>query len=99
MRFYGQTYSEVMRLPLRTFWSLSANVVRVRAEENLATMELYLLGGMGASEEALKSMRDTFQKQMGDTVSVSSKPKGDDNDETQRTGLASLRKLKGKMVN
>lgn len=99
MRFYSQSYGEVLKLPLRTFWSLSANVVRVRAEEQMSLMDLHLLGGMGASQEIVTALQKKYEGQMGDTATSKNKPSAFSDAETTKTGLEQLRKLKGKMVN
>lgn len=97
MRFYGQSYSEVMRLPLRTFWSLNANVVRLRAEEAIPMIELFLLGGNGATSEAITAIRKHLQEQMG--TPAQTKVSVSNDEETTRAGIQKLRELKSKMVN
>ena len=97
MHFYGQSHDEVMRLPLRTFWSLNANINRLRAEEQLPMIELFLLGGMGASQEAITALRDHLNKQIGETAKTKPKPVKD-NQQSQE-GIRKLRELKSRMRN
>lgn len=95
MHFYGLSYKEVMGLPLRTFWSLNSQIVRLRSEEQLSMVELFLLGGMGASADAITAIRTNLQKIVGEPLKV----KGGEKDdlETTRQGIKALRQLKDRM--
>lgn len=97
MNFYSMSYPEVLALPLRTFWSLNAQITRLRAEEQLGMIEMFMLGGMGASGEVVKELRQMLSKQMGDPVKVSRNKQIDDAATTQE-GMKKLRELKSRMV-
>lgn len=62
MRFYGLSFSEMMALPIRTFWLLDDMVDRVRSEELLDFLPVYATSMAGGKElrtviEALKSKK------------------------------------------
>lgn len=97
MRFYGMSFLEVMGLPLRTFWSLNANVSRLRAEEHISMIELFLMGGMGATQESVTQLRESLNKQMGEPAVMRARPK-EDHQQTQE-GIQKLRELKDRMRN
>jgi hypothetical protein len=89
------SYDEVMRMPLRGFWSLNAQVVRLRAENNMSMIDLFLLGGMGATEKAIEQVRDAYSATMGEPTKVR-QPKLPDSEQTKR-GLDELRKIKARL--
>jgi hypothetical protein len=98
MHFYGLSYKEVLELPLRTFWSFNAQIVRLRSEEQLSMIELFLLGGMGASEQAVTSIRGHLNKTMGEPISVRMKESSTSLEQTEK-GIKQLRELKARMRN
>lgn len=82
-------------MPLRGFWSLNAQVVRLRAENNMSMIDLFLLGGMGATTEAIEQVRNSYSATMGEPTKVR-KPKLPDSETTKR-GLEQLRSIKARL--
>lgn len=62
-------------------------------------IDLFLLGGMGASEEVITALHNRYNEQMGETTTSTGRKSANDDAEITKTGLEQLRKLKGKMVN
>lgn len=79
-------------MPLRGFWSLNAQVVRIRAENNMSMIDLFLLGGMGTTHEAIEQVRKGYATTMGDPVKFR-QPVRPDSEITKR-GLEQLRSIK-----
>lgn len=87
-------YNEVMDIPLRAFWWYNSQIHRVRAEENLHMMDLFVLGAQQTGD-FYSQVREAYTKQMGEYV-VASKPQLNPELETEihKGGLAKLRKIK-----
>lgn len=47
-RFYSMSYREVLDMPLRAFWSLNRNISRIRAEEDMRTIQV--MGALQSGE-------------------------------------------------
>lgn len=88
MRFYSLPWRAVMELPLRVFWSLNAQVNRLRAEENLESLDVNLMANHGDSE-GITGFRSSLREAMGTTVDAREIP----TIETHRQGLRDLMKF------
>jgi hypothetical protein len=94
------SYRDVMDMPLRSFWTFNANVVRLRAEEGLAQMELFLLGGFGVDGDGIKAVREKFVADMKEPLKVTqTAPKLSDEDglKIHREGMDKLRDIAARM--
>lgn len=64
MRFYGWTYWECLDQPIEAFWTLSSNIDRIQAEDDLRVFEAFFVGGRGDSD-TIKLYRERLQRQVG----------------------------------
>ena len=92
-RFYSMSYREVLDMPLRAFWSFNRNVRRLRAEESLAQMELFMLANCDAN--AVKSLRQTYAEQMEEPMKEA--PRIHIQPQQHKEGIAKLRTLRAQM--
>lgn len=83
MHFYSMNYAGVLELPLHTFWEMSRNVDRIRAEED---MRMIAVIGQAFSEK-----EDYFNRLQADRgeIATSDKPYVD------RSGLDNLKFMMG----
>ncbi|MFV3127117.1 hypothetical protein [Niveispirillum sp. KHB5.9] len=67
IRFYGFDFNGLMRLPIRTFWSMNAMIERVRSEEVLAILPAHAvtMGGDGVGK-----IVDSLRQKIGTTSVV-----------------------------
>lgn len=84
-------------MPIRSFWSASANINRLRAEEGLEAIDLLLIANANCDPAiAAKELREALIKRMGEpakgTLSESSR---DPPPEQHREGLDKLRQILG----
>ena len=68
MRFYGWTYWEALDQPIEAFWTLSAQIDRIQAEEDMRLFEASFVAQRGG-EESVRAYRERLQRQVG-TVQV-----------------------------
>lgn len=96
--FYSMSYNEVRDMPLRTFWSFNAQVRRLRAEERLGLIEMYLLGGMGTDKAMLDQLRDRLLADLDEPTKAEAKfdPHAV-TPEQHNEGIARLRALSGQL--
>jgi hypothetical protein len=90
------SFRDVMEMPLRTFWCFNANVLRLRAEENIHAIELFLMGGFGVTEEMVTGLRNRLSEQMKEPIKAQhTAPKltPEDNLAQHREGFAKLRDI------
>ena len=81
------SYRDVMRLPICTFWMMSAQINRVRAEGELRQLNIVVSGG---SAEGAKETRERLLEEMG-TVATGI----DTHWERDEEGFEGLRQLAG----
>lgn len=72
LRFYSLNHSEVLQLPVRTFWFLNEQIDRLAAEESLRGIDLALAGQMDG--KGVKQLSEGLQRQMGLIAKVEEKP-------------------------
>lgn len=65
---YNLSYSEVLALPIKTFWMMSRNVDRHRAEMDIS--QLRLLRASQTSEEHLKEFATSLTDQLAEPIKV-----------------------------
>ncbi|KLV10190.1 hypothetical protein [Photobacterium ganghwense] len=65
---YNLSYSEVLALPIRTFWMMSRNVDRHRAEMDIS--QLRLLRASQTSEEHLKDFAESLTEQLSSPIEI-----------------------------
>lgn len=66
--FYGIGYREVMSLPVRAFWVMNQNIDRLRAEQDLRTINVAIAT---QSEESYKATVEALNKERGEWVKFS----------------------------
>lgn len=89
------SYQDVLAMPLRGFWMLSAQVTRVRAEEALEMLDLFLLANANCDPETgSEALRKELLKRLGEPVKVSSPPGTVDPDQHEK-GISELKNLLG----
>jgi hypothetical protein len=81
MREYSMEYPAVLRLPLRTFWSLNRQVDRLRAE---AEQRLLRLHSAAEHPEAVKSLSESLVNSIGTPVLYEKKFDADKFDELRK---------------
>jgi len=62
---------QLLNLPIRLFWCLSRHVDRIRADNDLRLLDLYLItvgAAMGGGKEALDGYRAALMEQRGTIV-------------------------------
>jgi hypothetical protein len=92
LRNYGGfDYHAVLKLPLRVFWTLNAQINRLRAEENLERLELVVLGLQGVTPEMFNEYRTRQVEIRGEPMKVTEVEAPD----TFKKGLEKLRQLSG----
>jgi uncharacterized protein YdaU (DUF1376 family) len=75
MREYSMKHGDVMDLPLRTFWSLNRNVDRLRAEEDLRSLQVSAAAqsvGEGGGE-AVKFLSEHLRGEIGSPIVIEKK--------------------------
>lgn len=60
-------YPAVLRLPLKTFWSLNRQVDRLRAEEQQRLLRLHSAAG-SEDPKAVKQLAETLSNEIGSVV-------------------------------
>jgi len=68
MRFYGYTYREVQKLPIRNFWWLLKLIDRVTAEEDLRSLDI-MTAAMGGDKDSILRFRQELSERVGTIVS------------------------------
>ncbi len=68
MHFFSTPYPEVLKLPLRVFWTLNAQINRIRSEEILEQIDLALLSNMNADPEMITQLRTAHQTRQGEPM-------------------------------
>lgn len=67
MAFYHWRYDDVMQLPIAVFWSMYAQINRVKAENDLRAMSVT---AYSQSKEGFEKMAEQLTHEMGVTVKV-----------------------------
>lgn len=67
-RFYGMTYRDVMTLPIRTFWVMNSYVDRLRAEEELRSIDVQV--GI-QSADGYRQLIDRLHRERGEPAKYS----------------------------
>ena len=65
MHFYSTSYEDVLKTPIRTFWSLFGQIRRVRAAANNEHFDLLIAH---QSKEGIEAVRDHLKKEIGEPV-------------------------------
>lgn len=78
MREYGMDYPAVLKLPLKTFWSLNKQVNRLRAEADQRLLRLF------ASAQSPEAYKETQQSLSNEVESPTVVQKGFDEDQFLR---------------
>ncbi len=75
MRFYGETFDSVRRMPLRTFWALNRMIERVRSDEILAALPALstIMGG-----EHVTDVVETYRESVGTPTVIEQLTMGDE---------------------
>lgn len=66
VRFYGMSRDAVLALPLRTFWFMTAQVGRLRAEEARLSLQV---ASAAQSGEGGKEFFESLNQQAGEAIS------------------------------
>lgn len=88
MRFYSMSHSELLALPIYTFWELSRNIDRVRADEDRRLLIVVAQAFGGDPNEHMRALT----KEIG-SVAETDEERFDD--EFDREGFNQLRALLG----
>lgn len=91
MHFYSQTNDEVMRLPIKTFWLMHANIDRIKAQEDMRSLTVSI--GAQAGGEAVKSIRQQLIVEAGTIVKAA--PADPLDAQRDEKGFAELKALSG----
>jgi hypothetical protein len=90
------SYQDVLGMPLRGFWMLSANVTRLRAEEALDMIDLYWVSNENCGPEDVSTLRKALLERMGEPAKGSTTSSSRDvSPEEHQEGIASLKRLFG----
>jgi hypothetical protein len=66
MREYPMGFREVMQLPLRTFWSLNRYIDRLRAEEDLRSLQVAVAASTaGEGGKSIEFLTEHLQSEVG----------------------------------
>lgn len=84
-------------MPLRSFWTFNAQVGRLRAEENLAQMDLFLLGSMNMDGKNIEVMRRTYLNEMGEPMKTAPVDPQKTNREIHQAGVAKLKTIAARL--
>lgn len=87
MHYYSQSYSEMMGLPIKTFWLMSNSIERISAQQDLRSLTVAVCG---QGEEAAHDHRQRLILEVGTIVKLDSNPMNSVRDEA---GFAELKKL------
>lgn len=83
------SYNDLLELPIKMFWTLNAQIPRIRSEENLYNFELNLMGM--ADSDLIERISNKYKTDLGTYVDTDLvKPKYVDNTDIE----ASIQKLK-----
>jgi len=88
MRFYGSSYQDTLELPLKTFWMMSNNVSRLRAEEDIRALSV---SAGSASEKGFEQSQEALKREMGE---VFKRPKH----MIERQGINELKEIARKQL-
>lgn len=67
MAEYGQTYDQVLKLPLRTFWAFNRQVDRLRAERDARALRI---ASAAQSPEGSKELAEALRAELATPVVV-----------------------------
>lgn len=83
-----------MDMPLRAFWSLNKQVSRLRAEEKLEQIDLFLLGNQNSDAKMIERLRASLVEKIGNAVTQDKSfvAKG-----THSAGIAKLKGIRTRM--
>lgn len=65
MRFYGADYWQVLKWPLKTFWSLQRQITALRAEEDQRALAI---ASCTQSGEAAGRLQEQLKNELGEPV-------------------------------
>ena len=68
MRFYSLSYRDVLRLPVYTFWELSKNIERLRADEEAHELSILCSAISSAFGGKIDKVFNELHKRKGDIV-------------------------------
>lgn len=54
-----------MSMPIKAFWSFNAQIDRLRCEENLEQIDLFVIANANASGEMYKTLREQLRNRIG----------------------------------
>lgn len=67
IKFYGQSFQEVMDMPIRAFWKLNEMIDRIRAEEMLDWMPVF---GTSMGGEHVQKVVNQLKERVGTPIIV-----------------------------
>jgi hypothetical protein len=86
-------WSSVLSMPLRLFWNLNKQVSRLRAEEQLSQIEMFLIANDKSDLKMVERLQMALKERMGEPM-VEDKTVVDK--EQHATGLAKLKALRNR---
>jgi hypothetical protein len=88
------SYQDVMGMPIRAFWNLNKQVSRLRAEEKLEQIDLFLVSSQNTDPKMIERLRKAYLEKIGEPMKEDKSVV----DKDQHTkGLAKLRELRARM--
>lgn len=79
MHFYGIGYSELMRLPIRTFWFMNQSIDRIMAQKDMRSLSVAVCGQGGGA--ATQEYRQRLVIEQGEVFKLKFDPVNVERDE------------------
>lgn len=67
MQFYGQSYMQMMDLPIKAFWLMNKNIDRIAARQDMRRLSIAMCA---QSSEAANQLRDSLNAESGTVVKM-----------------------------
>lgn len=94
--FYAMGYDAVMRLPLKTFWLMSANIDRIEARKDMRAMTVAQMAQ--ATPDGVQKFREALVIEAGEIVKLDESATDPRNVKRDETGFADLKRMAGEGI-
>jgi len=88
MRFYSISYNDVLQLPVYTFWELSKNIERIRADEEAHELSILCSAVGSAFGGKIEKVFNELHKKKGEIVKQEAK-------DTPQSNIDKLKQIMG----
>jgi hypothetical protein len=95
MHFYALSYSEMMALPIKTFWFMNATIDRINAQKDMRSLNVAVCGQGG---EGATDYREKLILEIGTIVKVIDDPMSAANTAHDKAGLADLKVMANETI-